>query len=179
MHQRLQELHSTLDRDKREMVSRLEGMTEPQRQFRPREDSWSPLEVAHHVFLAEEFSVSVMLKQGDRRSGRRSLKDRLGYAGVWLVLKAGIKVKNPVPAAAPSPDVTLAEITEAWSTVRTQLVEYLEPLQENDLRRAAIKHPIAGPMDIEAALVFLTRHLQHHLRQIGRREDDPAFPSAA
>ena len=99
-----------------------------------------------------------------------------GNALVWTVLKTGLKVKNPVPEAAPDRDISHEQLEAAWEQARTDLRAFLEALQEAELKDAAYKHPIAGPLNVEESLEFLVGHLDHHLRQLNRIRKHPDFP---
>jgi hypothetical protein len=93
-----------------------------------------------------------------------------------LILKTGIRVKNPVPEAAPDDDIDLPGLLEAWEQARADLAAVLAETKERGLQYAAFKHPVAGPWNVEEALVFLVAHLDHHLRQLDRIQRHPAFP---
>ena len=174
---RLAELHAGLGERLERLRAELGAMTEAQRHFRPEPGAWSPLQVAHHLYLAEAASVAAMEKAAGRPSRRRGLVKRLGYFGVWVVLKLGLRVKNPAPAATPDADVDLEAVDRDWREVRARLAALLERLGESGRHSAAMMHPVAGPLDLEEALLFLGRHLDHHLRQIGRIRQHPRFPA--
>ncbi len=57
------------------------------------------------------------------------------------------------------------------------MASFLEQADESDLRRPAFKHPVAGPLDLSEAMLFLVRHFDHHLRQAGRIRRSPTFPA--
>ena len=39
-------------------------------------------------------------------------------------------------------------------------------------------HPVAGPLNLSEGLMFMNRHLGHHLRQLDRIRRHPNFPPA-
>lgn len=176
---RMAELHAGLGERLERLRARLGSMTREQLHFRPEPGAWSPLQVTHHLYLAEAASVAAMEKVEGRPSRRRGLVARLGYLGVWVVLKLGVKVKNPAPAANPDADVDLAAVERDWREVRGRLQALLERLGESGAHSAAMMHPIAGPLDVEETLLFLSRHLDHHLRQIDRIRRHPRFPAGS
>ena len=96
---------------------------------------------------------------------------------LWGVLKTGIRVKNPVPEAAPDTDIDLGRLVELWEQARIDLSEVLSEVKERGLQYAAYKHPVGGPFTVEDSLEFLVAHLDHHLRQLQRIQGNPSFPA--
>jgi hypothetical protein len=173
---RAAELLDELESRRQRFLGTLEGFTAEQLAFRAEPQSWTPVQVGHHVLLAEQRTADAIKKHRGMRSGKRSLRYRLGGAVLWLILKTGIRVKNPVPEAAPDDDIDLPGLLEAWEQARADLAAVLAETKERGLQYAAFKHPVAGPWNVEEALVFLVAHLDHHLRQLDRIQRHPAFP---
>ena len=173
---RAAELLDQLESRRQRFVATLEGLTADQLAFRADPQAWTPVQVGHHVVLAEQRTADSIKKHRGMRSGKRGLRYRLGGAVLWLILKTGIRVKNPVPEAAPADDIDLAGLLEAWEQARSDLAAVLAETKERGLQYAAFKHPVAGPWNVEEALVFLVAHLDHHLRQLDRIQRHPAFP---
>ncbi len=88
-----------------------------------------------------------------------------------------MRVKNLVPETEPDDDIDLPRLLELWGRARHDLAAVLEETKERGLQYAAFKHPIAGPWNVEEAVVFLVNHLDHHLRQLARIQSQPDFPS--
>jgi len=173
------ELFENLETRKKRFVSTLEGLSPTQLEFRASPQAWTPVQVGHHVVLAEQRTADSIKKHRGMRSGKRGLRYRVGNALLWLVLKTGLRVKNPVPEAAPDEDIDLARLLEAWDTARGDLETVLSETKERGLEYAAFNHPIAGPFNVEQALQFLVAHLDHHLRQLDRIQRDPSFPKSS
>lgn len=158
-------------------VDTLEGFSPEQLVFRVDPQAWTPVQVAHHVVLAEQRTADSIKKHRGMRSGKRGLRFQVGNALLWLVLKTGLRVKNPVPEAAPDDDIDLPLLLEAWDGARNDLEAVLSETKERGLQYAAFNHPIAGPFNVEQAMQFLVAHLDHHLRQLDRIQQDPSFPA--
>lgn len=169
-------LFDQLDRGRRRFVSTVGALNPDQRSFRPQPSAWSALEVGHHVVLVERRSIDAMLSNRGRPSRRQDLRGRIRYALLWLVLRTGLRVKNPVPAATPRRDFTFTELESFWSATRGDLGSFLEELDERGLHCAAFRHPVGGYFDVERALRFLVAHLEHHQRQLDRLREHPDFP---
>lgn len=173
---RAKEIYERLEEQRGCFLDTVRGLSPEQQSFRSREGAWCTLEVGHHVVLAEQRTANAVKRHRGMQSGKRAMRYRIGNALLWIVLKTGIKVKNPVPEAAPDKNISHAELEAAWDQARSDLRAFLEALQLAELKDAAFKHPIAGPLNVEEALVFLVRHLDHHLRQIDRIQKHPDFP---
>ncbi len=174
---RAAEILQQLDERKQRFVSTLNSLTPEQLAFRAEPEAWNPVQVGHHLVIAEQRTADAIKKHRGMRTGRRSLRYKLGSLGLWFVLKTGVRVKNPVPEAAPDEDIDLDGLLELWSQARVDLEAVLSETKERGLEYAAFRHPVAGPWNVEQALVFLVAHLDHHLRQLDRIQHDPAFPA--
>lgn len=173
---RAQEIFDRLEDQRERFLATVDALSPEQRHFRAHQRAWCVLEVGHHVVLAEQRTASAVKRHRGMQSGKRRLRDRIGKALLWTVLKTGLRVKNPVPEAAPDRDISREQLEAAWERARSELRAFLEALQEAELKDAAYKHPIAGPFNVEESMVFLVGHLDHHLRQIDRIQQHPEFP---
>ena len=170
------ELLGNLEARKARFVTTLEGFSPAQLDFRADPRAWTPVQVGHHVVLAEQRTADSIKKHRGMRSGKRSLRFQVGNALLWLVLKTGLRVKNPVPEAAPDDDIDLDQLLQAWDKARDDLEAVLSETKERGLEYAAFNHPIGGPFNVQQALEFLVAHLDHHLRQLDRIQQNPSFP---
>lgn len=174
---RVAELYERLGEQKVRFLGNLEGLSAEQLSFRAKPEAWNVVQVGHHVVIAEQRTADSIKKHRGMRSGKRRLYHRVGYMLVWGVLKTGIRVKNPVPEAAPDPDIDLGNLVELWEQARADLDEVLSEVKERGLQYAAYKHPVGGPFTVEDSLEFLVAHLDHHLRQLERIQGNPSFPA--
>jgi len=172
----LQQLYSGLEERRQRMLGRIREMSEAQSSFREEPKAWTPIQVAQHVAIAEQVGVDAMVHLKDRPSKPRRLAQRLGYAAVWVILKLGLRVKSPARRTIPDGEVSLTELEPEWDRVRQRLSDFLETLDERALSTAGFMHPVAGPLNLHEALVFMTRHLDHHLRQLDRIATSKNFP---
>ena len=165
-----------LEEARRKFLHPVEALSLRQQEFRPSPDSWSLVQVVHHVMLVERESVRFI--QGGREPGARRLKHAVLSAGVRLVLSTGLRVKVPVDAIKPKEDLSLEEVASRWQEIRGDLRAYLERIPEEELERLVFRHPIAGPFNIVQTLGFLAGHLRHHARQLRRIRKAAEFPSS-
>ena len=174
---RVAELFDRLGEQRARFLDTLGGLSAEQLSFRAKPEAWNVMQVGHHVVLAEQRTADSIKKHRGMRSGKRRLHHRIGYMLLWGVLKTGIRVKNPVPEAAPDTDIDLGSLVELWEKARVDLDDVLSEVKERGLQYAAYKHPIGGPFTVEDSLEFLVAHLDHHLRQLERIRQNPSFPA--
>ncbi len=91
----------------------------------------------------------------------------------WLRLRARIPAKSVDPAG----EASLEELERRWEKTRADFRAYLNSLAPDEADRSIVRHPIAGPMNPTELVVFLGRHLDHHLRQIKRIRCADGFSS--
>ena len=151
-------------------------LTEEQLRHCPGEGTWNLLQVAEHLLMAEQGSLTAI----ERRSGQRpvrNLKQRVMGVLVAVVLKLGMKVKVPSRRLEPGGRISLDELRREWDRVGRGLRGLLAGLTEEEIGTTAIRHPLAGPMDFRDGLDFLCGHFDHHLRQVDRIRRSPGFSS--
>lgn len=175
---RAAELLAELEQRKERFVGTLRNMSPEQLAYRSEPQAWTPVQVGHHLVIAEQGTANSIKKHKGMRSGKRGLRYTIGSTLLWFVLKTGMRVKNPVPEAAPDEDIDLDHLLELWDKARADLQAVLEETKERGLEYAAYKHPVAGPWNVEEALVFLVAHLDHHLRQLDRIQRQSSFPAS-
>ena len=176
MSEPVQKVLAELERARARFLDTISGWDDAQLAFRPRASSWSALEVAEHVLIAEQVSIDTMLRLAGRRSKARTLVQKLGYALVWLILKLKIRVSSPARVTNPTGSMTLREIRADWEVARRRLREHLSSLETEGLREAGFAHPVAGPLTLQEGLRYLERHLRHHQAQLERIRRHSRFP---
>ncbi len=173
----LQSQFDALEHRRHNLLAELERHTPEQRSFQPEPGAWSLAEVAHHLLLVEQGVLRVLSDAERAPPGPRRIRDWIGSAAARLVFALGIRVKVPVRGVRPKAGVPLEEIRQQWDDTRAAVAGYLEGTTEATLRRPVLRHPVSGPMDVLQGLIFLTRHFDHHLRQVARIRRAAAFPS--
>lgn len=173
----LKKFHLRLVSGLDDLLTVLRGMTDEQRRYRPEPDDWSALEVAHHVFLAEQGTVATLEKHRGRPARRRGLKAKLGKFAVGVVFRFGIPIQNPSKMVTPDPAVSFKGLESEWRGVRTRMLDLLQSMDDEAATQAGMNHPIAGPMTVEETLAFLAAHLERHLAQMRKLRSEKSFPS--
>jgi uncharacterized damage-inducible protein DinB len=168
---------AALERRRQALLGELETLGDSALSFRPAPGTWSLLEVVHHLVLVERGILQPVQDEPAQPRRRRNLRERVGCAAVWLVFKLGLRVKIPTKRVRPQPGLSLSWLDREWSASRTSLEAYLDSTPASKPSETMFRHPIGGPMNVEQTLLFLTRHFDHHRRQISRIRRSGAFPA--
>lgn len=133
---------------------------------------WSIAQILTHLLTSERLSLNYMKK--------KSLGvDKLSDSGLFETLKSGalklsqrlpfLKYKAPkyVVENTPQP-MSFNELSDHWNTLRNELKNFLEGIEDRNVRKKIYKHPVAGRLDVIQAVSFFREHIIHHLPQIKR-----------
>ncbi|MBA3557627.1 MAG: DinB family protein [Gemmatimonadaceae bacterium] len=169
---------AVLEQRRGALLQEVGALPEAQLTFQPMSGAWSIAQIIEHLLLVEGGIVERVTTRPPR-AVRIRVRDRLGYAAVWVALSYGLRVKAPIQSVMPQKGITLSDAAEQWRSILQTLLAHLEVMRDEDLSLSVFKHPIGGPMTIAEALLFITRHFDHHLRQIARVRNSPGFPAMA
>jgi hypothetical protein len=168
---------AVLDEARDSFLEPIRSSSESQRSFRPTPGSWSMLDVAEHLVLAEEKSLLGMLK-GPPPGTTVTPVARIRMALVLLVMKSALRVKVPVARVLPTGSVALPELERRWMEARRGLGAFLESITEEEAGTARFRHPIGGWVTVGKGVTFNAEHIGHHARQVRRIQRAAGFPPA-
>lgn len=139
---------------------------------RPPDGGWSPIQVMHHLILAEGGSLGYLKK----KLGFKPQLNKVGISDRFRALMLRFYLSLPVKFKAPKvvgdevlPDhADFAETKADWLGVRTELRDYLNTLPEEHFSKSLYKHPFAGRMSLRGMLQFFGSHVERHAAQIER-----------
>lgn len=170
-----------LEKQRKDILSEVRGLTNVQQTWRPAPDAWCLLEVFVHLMTAEGNGLMYMTKkvQGidDLEKGGISSNLRLALLNSFLRLP----VKFEAPAGArfqPREYYDFKEIEAEWNELRTEWQEFLDEFDKDSAEKLLFKHPVMGRFNLEQTLRFMFEHVDHHRAQIKRIMDNPDFPRA-
>ncbi len=161
-----------LDEKLQQLLNHLRSFSDEQLNARPNPQSWSVLQILHHLMLAEQLSGAYVQK---KLSFNPALKN-INFAtwGRMLLLRyynyLPIKLKAPANVSEERlPERSnLADVTMQWQTQRQALRAYLSGLPQPIFQKEVYKHPIAGRLGLDGMVAFFEGHFDRHLRQINR-----------
>jgi hypothetical protein len=140
--------------------------------YSPSVKKWSIAQIITHLLVAEQLSLGYMKKKS---LGLEQLKSS-GFKESFLtaILKIsqrtpGIKFKAPQIVITNTPQsLSLPELSQRWEAHRTDLKNFLEKVEDKNVKKLIYKHPFVGMLDSRQALIFFREHIIHHLPQIKR-----------
>lgn len=168
MREQLQRIEALRDA----LLAEVAAASETKRRHRPTPDAWSAIEVLEHLVLAERVVLGPSAQWRDRAGASRSLRDRVRFYMVRLVLQQRIKVRTPSEQMRPSGRASFEQLRTAWVAQQEALREFVLSLDAAGARRAIFHHPIAGPLTVPQALQLLEVHLRGHAAQVHRLLSD-------
>ncbi|NJN42065.1 MAG: DinB family protein [Flammeovirgaceae bacterium] len=132
---------------------------------------WSISEIVSHILTSEQMSLGYMKK----KSLAIDTLDNSGIAESMRMVLLTLSQRLPIKYKAPKIIVertlqreSFQTTLQEWASLRNEYREFLERIEDKNLRKKIYKHPIAGRLNSFQALKFLREHFRHHLPQINR-----------
>jgi hypothetical protein len=150
----------------------LAGVSDKKLSASPAKGKWSINQILIHLLTSEQLTLAYVKK--------KSLGvDGLKNSGAWELLRMEIlkwsqrlpflKYNAPIYVVANTPEaVSFQELERRWTLTRMELHQFLDTIEESNMRKLIYKHPVAGRFDIIQCLMFMSEHYHHHLPQIKR-----------
>ncbi|MBL0741722.1 DinB family protein [Chryseolinea lacunae] len=170
MHPKLQKQFDRLQHEQQMLLQKLTSLPDAKLNA-SRDGKWSVNYIVNHLITAEQLSLAYMKKKS---LGVATLKNSGALEDLKMVM---LKVSQRLPFKYNAPrylvqntpaTTSLPELAERWATARAELKNFLEPIDEKNLRKLIYKHPVAGMLDVLQSLEFMREHFDHHLPQIKR-----------
>lgn len=171
MNAKLLEKFEDAERKRNKMLDELKNYSDEILNTKPSPDSWSPIQVIHHLILSEQNTVGYLRKKslGLAQARKTGLSAWIRINLTRLLLSMPFLKRQAPPMIAKVPDSAgFEESRELWQSTRDDLKILLDQLPESATERALFRHPFAGMFNLLQMLDFLTAHAMRHDRQIKR-----------
>ena len=97
---------------------------------------------------------------------------RLKLSILYFIFFIGIKFKAPKILVDPIPNnIDLEELKKKWLQSRKSFKMLIESLDEKDLNKGVLKHPLVGRINMNMTLDFLFYHFKNHKKIIHKLEN--------
>ena len=97
---------------------------------------------------------------------------RLKLLILYFVFFIGIKFKAPKILVDPIPNnIDLEELKINWLESRKSFKMLIESLEEKDLNKGVLRHPLVGRINMDMTLDFLFYHFKNHKKIIHKLEN--------
>ena len=138
----------------------------------PSSGKWSVAQAANHVFLSEKLSLAYLRKKLSYPESIPRYHPK-SWGGVWLVklvFMTNYKWKAPKAINMWEEQQVLSpdELNQKWTSLREELISFLEKHEPSFGKHLVYRHPYAGRMTMSQMLIFMNDHMGHHLQQINR-----------
>ncbi len=167
-----------LEKQRKDILSEVRGLTNVQQTWRPGTDQWSLLEVFDHLMTAERNGLTYMSKKvlgiDDLEKGGLTSDLRLALLNSFLRLP----VKFEAPEAAqfqPREYYEFKAIEAEWDALRDEWRAFLDEFDKDSAEKLLFKHPFMGRFNLEQTLRFIYEHVDHHRAQIKRIKEHAEF----
>jgi hypothetical protein len=171
MNNRLQKTFDLLEKERRQLEKDLGSRTEQALTYVPTPGKWSVLQILTHLLTSEKLSLAYMKKKSLGAA-------QLDNSGPWESAKVlALKISQRLPIRYNAPSVVrdhtpealpLSEFFIQWEALRRELKNFLDSVEDKNVRKKIYKHPVAGRLDANQAMLFFREHLHHHRPQIDR-----------
>jgi len=171
----LPDLVARLDNERAAFVETLDALPPTVLAGKPSPETWSPVEIAEHVYRSERAVLRGLERQLERQldseGERRDLgkPSRAKFFALIVALRSPKKFKVPESASAATPaGMAYDAIREGWLSFSARWEAILGSIPEDLLDVGLIRHPISGPMTLSQCLQFLAVHTERHFKQLER-----------
>jgi hypothetical protein len=157
-----------METQRAELLSLIKGISMETISKHP-DNKWSIAQVISHLIASEQLSVRYLNKKilGIDTAPKTGVTEEVKMIVLKISQRLPFKFKAPRVVVESTPVYeNIEQLTEAWNKTRVDLKTVLEKFQDNQLNRKVYKHPFAGMLNIQQALVFFREHIIHHTPQI-------------
>jgi len=170
-----QQLTAALHKSREMYLCCLKDVSEDAASARLSENSWSILEIAEHVAVAEH-GMFRAVELGTEKSTEPN------YAADENIIRRGLnreaKIQAPERSQPKGRWKTLAEAIDAFEKSRARTVDFVEK-GEKDPRKIESVHPLMGSIDGYQILLLMAVHAERHTAQIEDIKRTQAYRNAA
>lgn len=168
-----QELLACLTHSRARVLEVLAGVPEELGGIRLTENSWSILECAEHIAIAERGMFMALERRTPNNSAPDFTRDALIKA---LGTDRSRKVSAPERAKPAGRFASLKQAVDDFCSARERTTAFLERTDEN-LRKSVALHPL-GTFDSFQFLLIMAAHAERHALQIEEIKNSAAYREA-
>lgn len=159
---------NTLEKSLKDLFSELDKIDKTHLIQKSSEEKWSIIQILQHLLKSEQLSV-ISIKHTiskDKKIKESNIMSYLRGIVLKLALNTNFKFKALQNVSELSNNVNLDDIKTKWAKVRKTLREIIETTDVQILKSDIFAHPLAGKMNLNAAINFMQAHFDHYKKQI-------------
>jgi len=132
---------------------------------------WSINQIIAHLIAGEKLSVAYLQKKilAINEVDNTGIFEEIKMIGLIISQRLPLKFRAPrvvVENTTQTSDLSL--LVKEWDSVREELRQLLEKVNDDQINRRIYKHVRAGKLNIQHALIFFREHIIHHYPQLKR-----------
>ena len=131
--------------------------------------NWSINQILYHLWVVETSSIKYIQKKTKYPDSLVSVSP-LNYLKpkiLKLLLAFGVKLKAPKIVSAFPEKIDFHKLNKEWKNSRESLDQLIVELKEKNFdKKAILRHPILGRINLTLALDFFDFHFKHHQKAI-------------
>jgi uncharacterized damage-inducible protein DinB len=158
----VEELLELLDRERHELVARVEQVPAPARERRPADDAWSVADVLEHLARAERGIARLIAQRGRDEPVSQAAAVPLDIGRV-----RGRSERIDAPERIrPTGTMTAAEALRALDETRAQMRAAVLAAKSPSLDGCTYPHPVLGVLTLRDWISFVAHHEARHAAQV-------------
>ena len=160
-----------LEHQRGQLLDRISGLSAEELSFSPVPGQWSISQILTHLVTAEKLSTAYMKKKalGIEQAGVSGIGSSIRTILLILSQRLPFKYKAPKVVLEKTPEaLSFDELGHQWKLVREELSAFLESIDDQHVRKLIYKHPVAGRLNAQQAMISFFEHANHHIPQIER-----------
>ncbi|MBL7806646.1 MAG: DinB family protein [Saprospiraceae bacterium] len=161
------------------LLRTVEPLSHAQQNSKPDAGSWSILQVFRHMMQSEGQILRYLRKkiQGSATAPKANLWSSIRSVVLNVAMRLPLKYKVPDAIRIDfDENYDFEKLSSEWKTLRVEMREFLETIDEETAQKEIFRHPVVGLMSLVQGLSFMQVHLERHTGQIERIIQHPAFP---
>lgn len=170
MNKKIQTIFNTLEINRQSLFDKIDSVDIDLLDFQPDNQSWSVLQVCHHLIVSEELSLLYLNKKLQDKSTIPSagIKSSLKSFSLNLALRLPFRLPAPQRVSEFPENLDWIDLKNRWINVREGMKERLEKIPEDIIDNLIYKHPSVGRLTLYQMLTFFRVHISRHEDQISR-----------
>ncbi len=181
MHPKIEKHWERLEHGKEYYDALTQVFSPEQLHFKPVPDSWSMMQVMHHLYTSEKLSIDFIRKfDFNRKNEKLGLKSQLKTILLVNRLNSKKKYKAPKILTENKDTFNLSDdphtFKHQWDDLREEMKEVMENFPEEKLSYFTFYQPVIGKITLKQTLQFFKAHLKHHEHQIETINHHKNFP---
>ena len=132
--------------------------------FTPSRQSWSILQVCHHLIVSEELSLQYLNKKLQHQSSIPAEDFRSSFRSSLLNLSLRLPIRLPAPQRVSEfpENLSWTDLKKRWLNVREGMKDRLHTIPDDYEDKLVYKHPSAGRLTLYQMLLFFKIHIDRH-----------------